>query len=114
MPSNNVYQPTTVSYEQRGDLLSQTTASNSLKVLKHPVPQFTILIFGLLLFASGIAMIASGAADYSDTEAHIEDIADDSEGMDIGLIVGGAFATLFGVCLLGIFSSLWLLNYLYI
>lgn len=51
-------------------------------------------------------MIASGSADYSDTEQHPETHPDDGsttpeEQLDIGLIVAGVFITILGFVLLG-------------
>jgi hypothetical protein len=52
-------------------------------------------------------MIASGSADYSDTEEHQTVLEGDAinEKMDIGLIVGGVFITLIGIFLLGKFEK---------
>lgn len=51
---NSVYQPTTVSYENRpGSLLSQTTASSPLQLLRKPIPQIIILLFGIFSIALG-------------------------------------------------------------
>ena len=48
-------------------------------------------------------MIAGGAADYSDVEAHKEDVPEQmaEEGIDIGLILGGTFMVIIGFVLLG-------------
>jgi hypothetical protein len=48
-------------------------------------------------------MIASGSADYSDTEEHLNVLEGDAinEDVDIGLIIGGVFLTLLGICLMG-------------
>lgn len=50
-------------------------------------------------------MIASGSADYSDTEQHPEAHPDGGsiheEELDIGLIVAGVFITILGFVLLG-------------
>ncbi|KAL9695594.1 hypothetical protein quinque_014879 [Culex quinquefasciatus] len=112
--SGPVYQPTTVSYETRpgtgagGGLLAQTTAASSLKMLRKPAAQMAVLVFGLISLAAGIVMIASGSADYSDTEQHPETHPDDGsttpeEQLDIGLIVAGVFITILGFVLLGLY-----------
>uniref|UniRef100_A0A1Q3FXS7 Putative secreted protein n=2 Tax=Culex tarsalis TaxID=7177 RepID=A0A1Q3FXS7_CULTA len=112
--SGPVYQPTTVSYETRpgtgagGGLLAQTTAASSLKMLRKPAAQMAVLVFGLISLAAGIVMIASGSADYSDTEQHPETHPDDGsttpeERLDIGLIVAGVFVTILGFVLLGLY-----------
>lgn len=112
--SGPVYQPTTVSYETRpgtgagGGLLTQTTAASSLKMLRKPAAQMAVLVFGLISLAAGIVMIASGSADYSDTEQHPETHPDDGsttpeEQLDIGLIVAGVFITILGFVLLGLY-----------
>lgn len=109
MPSGGpVYQPTTVSYETRpGGLLAQTASVSPLKILKKPMPQITLLIFALLSIAAGIAMIANGAADYADTEEHKEELdiktSETTEGIDIGVVVGGVFLTIIGFCLIGLY-----------
>ena len=57
--SGPVYQPTTVSYETRpgtgaaGGLLAQTTAASSMKMLRKPAAQMSVLIFGLISLAAG-------------------------------------------------------------
>ncbi|XP_052860586.1 uncharacterized protein LOC128267730 [Anopheles cruzii] len=107
--SGPVYQPTTVSYETRpsaGGLLAQTTAASSLKALRNPAAQLSILVFGLVAFATGVALIASGSADYSDAEQHPEINPDGKiheERIDVGLIVAGAFITVLGLVLLGLY-----------
>lgn len=51
---NSVYQPTTVSYENRpGSLLSQSTASSPLQLLRKPIPQIIVLVFGVFSIALG-------------------------------------------------------------
>lgn len=50
--SGPVYQPTTVAYG-RPSLLSQTTASSTMKMLRRPMPQVCILILCLLSIAAG-------------------------------------------------------------
>lgn len=50
-------------------------------------------------------MIVSGAVDYVDTEAHKDELEmiPQTEGMDIGLIVGGVFILLMGFFLAGLY-----------
>lgn len=104
--SGPVYQPTTVSYESRPTgLLAQTASVSPMKVLKKPMPQIALLIFSLLSIAVGVTMIANGAADYADTEAHKDELEIDTketnEGIDIGVVVGGILMTIIGFCLIG-------------
>ncbi|XP_049295670.1 uncharacterized protein LOC125770301 [Anopheles funestus] len=107
--SGPVYQPTTVSFEARpsaGGLLAQTTAVSSMKMLRKPAIQMSILVFGLIMFATGIALVASGSADYSDAEQHPEINPEgkvQEEQIDVGLIVTGAIITLFGIIFLGLY-----------
>lgn len=50
-------------------------------------------------------MIVSGAADYVDTEQHKEEleVLPQTEGIDIGLIVGGVFILLLGLALAALY-----------
>lgn len=51
-------------------------------------------------------MIAGGAADYSDVEAHKEEVVPEQkaeEEIDIGVIIGGTFMVIIGFVLLGEF-----------
>lgn len=60
----------------------------------------------LCLLISGIVMIAGGAADYSDVEAHKEEVVPEQkaeEEIDIGVIIGGTFMVIIGFVLLGEF-----------
>lgn len=105
---NSVYQPTTVSYENRpGSLLSQTTASSPLQLLRKPIPQIIILLFGIFSVALGSAMIINAGTDYNEAEKHKGDIpireTENTEAIDIGLIVGGILITIFGFILLGFY-----------
>lgn len=116
-----VYQPTTTTNQRGGN-----HSFLSLKILKKPIFQFLVLISALLLLAigkyckifrsiiqinfnfSGISMIASGAADFSDTTEHEDELNNtnetkEEEGIDIGIVVGGVFLTIIGFCLLGLY-----------
>lgn len=54
MPASGpVYQPTTVSYEIRPGLLSQTASASPLIIFKKPVRQIILLVFSLLAIAAG-------------------------------------------------------------
>lgn len=112
MPSTGpVYQPTTVSYETRSSgLLAQTASVSPMKILKKPMAQIAILVFALLSIAAGVAMIVDGAADYADTEEYKDELGlkrnDTSEGIDIGVVVGGVFITIIGFCLLGFYIKI--------
>lgn len=104
--SGPVYQPTTVSYETRPGLLAQSSAvSPFFKMLKKPIPQVVLLVLALLSIATGVIMIANGAADLADREEHKEFEAgfEKSEGIDIGVVVGGFFVTVFGFLLLALY-----------
>uniref|UniRef100_U5EDG7 Putative conserved plasma membrane protein n=1 Tax=Corethrella appendiculata TaxID=1370023 RepID=U5EDG7_9DIPT len=106
MPANlAVYQPTTVSFETRPGLLSQTVPGQSIKLIHNSLFQIVMLILSLILLATGITMVASGSADYSDTENHKEElnIHVPYEGIDIGLIVTGCIVTILGFLILGIY-----------
>lgn len=86
--------------------MAQTTAASSLKMLRKPAAQVSVLVFGLVMFAIGIALVASGSADYSDAEQHPEINPDgkaQEESIDVGLIVAGVLITLLGVVLLGLY-----------
>lgn len=104
MPSSSVYQPTTVSYETRsGGLLAQTAAASPLRILKKPVAQLVLLVLALISIASGVVMIANGAADLADTEKQNQiepDAKEKSEGIDIIVVVFGFIITMVGFLLL--------------
>lgn len=103
MPTNAVYQPTTVQFENSG-MHFQTSASSRLKsFFRKTYMQILLLIVGLLFLTTGIVLTASAAADYEDVEEFKDSISSPvvEEEMDIGLIILGVFFTIFGFVLLG-------------
>lgn len=110
MPTNAVYQPTTVSFENSGgSLLAQTTTSSRLKTaFRKPWRQALLLSAGLLFLALGIVLTATAFADFEDAIAN-EDIVTDlpvhEKEYDAVLIVLGIFFTLFGFVLLGKYEN---------
>lgn len=54
-----VYQPTTVSYEIRPGLLSQTASASPLIFFKKPIRQIILLVFSLLAIAAGESLMVS-------------------------------------------------------
>lgn len=106
MPTNAVYQPTTVSFENSGgSLLAQTTTSSRLKTtFRKPWMQALLLAAGLLFLALGVVLTASAFADYEDVVANedmITDLPPNEKEVDVALIFLGLFFTLFGFALLG-------------
>ena len=103
MPTNAVYQPTTVQFENSG-MHFQTSAGSRLKsFFRKTYMQVLLLVLGLLFLTTGIVLTASAAADYEDVEEFKDNISTPvvEEEMDIGLIVLGVFFTIFGFVLLG-------------
>ena len=105
MPTNAVYQPTTVSFENSGgSLLAQTTTASRLKtVFRKPWRQALLLAAGLMFLALGIVLTASAFADYEDVVAN-EDLLDlpkKEQQLDVIFMVLGVFFTIFGFVLLG-------------
>lgn len=140
MPScgGPVYQPTTVSYEPRsgggngtgGGLgflgpASSIGVDSPLRIFRKPKPQLALLLFSLISLAAGIAMLASGAADWiEDSEivrqqqqqALIEQTTDDEVSetqteavnpfvnIPLGLLLGGVFMSCLGIAGMGKFD----------
>ncbi|CAO1428847.1 unnamed protein product [Diamesa hyperborea] len=105
MPTNAVYQPTTVQFENSG-MHFQTSAGSRLKsFFRKTYMQVLLLILGLLFLTTGIVLTASAAADYEDVEEFKENISSPvvEEETDIGLIVLGVFFTIFGFVLLALY-----------
>lgn len=106
MPTNVVYQPTTVSFENSGgSLLAQTTTSSRLKTaFRKPWMQSLLLTGGLLFIALGIVLTATAFADYEDAIAN-EDVVNEmpvhEKEYDAFLISLGVFFSIFGFVLLG-------------
>lgn len=110
MPTNAVYQPTTVSFENSGgSLLAQTTTSSRLKTtFRKPWMQALLLIGGLFFLALGIVLTASAFADYEDVvanEGNITDMSENEKEFDVLFVFLGVFFTLFGFVLLGKFEN---------
>ena len=110
MPTNAVYQPTTVSFENSGgSLLAQTTTSSRLKTaFRKPWKQTLLLSAGLLFLALGIVLTGTAFADYEDA-IYNEDVVTDmpvhEKEYDVVSIVLGVFFTLFGFVLLGKYEN---------
>lgn len=110
MPTNAVYQPTTVSFENSGgSLLAQTTTSSRLKTaFRKPWKQTLLLCAGLLFLALGIVLTGTAFADYEDAienEDTVTDLPVHEKESDVVLIVLGVFFTLFGFVLLGKYEN---------
>lgn len=106
MPTNAVYQPTTVSFENSGgSLLAQTTTSSRLKtVFRKPWKQALLLAAGLLFLALGVVVTGTAFADYEDAiynEDTVTELPVHEKQYDVVLIVLGVFFTLFGFVLMG-------------
>lgn len=106
MPTNAVYQPTTVSFENSGgSLLAQTTTSSRLKTaFRRSWKQALLLAAGLLFLALGIVVTATAFADYEDAidnEDSVTDMPVHEKDFDIALCILGSFFIIFGFVLLG-------------
>lgn len=108
MPTNAVYQPTTVSFENSGAIFPQTTTSSRLKhAFRKPWMKILLLILTLFFIALGLILFAASFADYEDA-IHNEEVVTElpvhEKEFDVVLmILGGVFA-LFGIFLLGKFE----------
>lgn len=106
MPTNAVYQPTTVSFENSGgSLLAQTTTSSRLKTaFRKPWRQTLLLAGGLVFLALGIVLTSVAFADYEDAIVN-EDIVTEmpvhEKEVDVFLMSLGVFFTIFGFAMLG-------------
>lgn len=105
MPTNAVYQPTTVSFENTGPLFPQTTTTSRLKTaFRKPWMKILLLVGSLFFIALGLILCGASFADYEDAiqnEDVITDIPVHEKDFDIVLMILGGFFTLFGVFLLG-------------
>lgn len=108
MPTNAVYQPTTVSFENTGPIFAhQTTTTSRLKsAFRRPWMKILLLIGALFFIALGVVLFAASFADYEDAIA-FEDVVTElpvhEKEFDIGLMILGGFFTVIGICLLGEF-----------
>lgn len=140
MPScgGPVYQPTTVSYEPRsgggngtgGGLgflgpASSIGVNSPLRIFRKSKPQLALLLFALISLAAGIAMLASGAADWIEdqefvrqqqqqapvveqtttsdddtSETHTEAV-NPCVNIPLGILLGGVFMTCLGLAGMG-------------
>ncbi|KAI8122697.1 hypothetical protein FF38_09076 [Lucilia cuprina] len=139
MPScgGPVYQPTTVSYEPRsgggngsgGGLgflgpASSIGVDSPLRIFRKPKPQLALILFALISLAAGIAMLASGAADWIEDQEFvrqqqqqlpIEQTTDDEVSetqteavtpcvnIPLGILLGGVFMTCLGIVGMGLY-----------
>lgn len=145
MPScgGPVYQPTTVSYEPRsgsgngsgGGLgflgpASSLGVDSPLRVFRKPKPQLALLLFALIALAAGIAMLASGTADWLEEQEYVKQLQEqtpienantgsgeeDGDGgasethteianqcveIPLGILLGGVFMTCLGIAAMG-------------
>lgn len=78
MPScGPVYQPTTVprsgSSAGVGGFLGPASSVNSpLRIFRRPKLQLCLLLFSLIALAAGVAMLASGTADWIDDQEYVK------------------------------------------
>lgn len=106
MPTNAVYQPTTVSFENTGPIFPhQTTTTSRLKsTFRRPWMKILLLVGALFFLALGLVLFGASFADYEDAIAN-EDVVTElpihEKEFDVGMMVLGGFFTLFGICLLG-------------
>lgn len=137
MPScgGPVYQPTTVSYEPRsgggngsgGGLgflgpASSIGVDSPLRIFRKPKPQVALLLFALISLAAGVAMLASGTADWLEDQEYVrqqqqqtppENTTDDEVSetqteavnpcveIPLGILLGGVFMTCLGIVGMG-------------
>ncbi|KAL7023101.1 hypothetical protein ACKWTF_012491 [Chironomus riparius] len=111
MPTNSVYQPTTVTFENSNSLIAQTRSSSRLKIIFHKTwMKILLLIGGLLFLAVGLVIFCLGTIDYEDSMTN--DGGDMSsefpreKEFDITLIILGVFFASLGFVLLGIYIKL--------
>lgn len=106
MPTNAVYQPTTVSFENTGPIFPhQTTTTSRLKsAFRRPWMKILLLVGALFFLTLGLVLFGASFADYEDAidnEEIVSVLPKHEKEFDVGLmIIGGIFA-IFGGCLLG-------------
>lgn len=107
MPTNSVYQPTTVTFENSNSLIAQTRSSSRLKIIFHKTwMKILLLIGGLLFLAIGLVIFCLGTIDYEDSVTNEGGMDMSSEfprekEFDITLIILGVFFASLGFVLLG-------------
>jgi hypothetical protein len=107
MPTNAVYQPTTVSFENSGgSLLAQTTTESRLKtIFRKTWKQALLFATGLMFIALGLVLSVSAFAVYEDVLENEDDMdhdfPKDEKQLDVFFMVLGVFFTIFGFFLLG-------------
>lgn len=109
MPTNSVYQPTTVTFENSNSLIAQTRSSSRLKIIFHKTwMKVLLLIGGLLFLAVGLVIFSLGFIDYEDAvnnEGIVQEFPHEKE-FDITLIILGLFFASLGLVLLGLYIKL--------
>lgn len=104
MPTNSVYQPTTVTFENSNSLIAQTRSSSRLKIIFHKTwMKILLLIGGLLFLAVGLVIFCLGTVDFEDVMTN-DDIVTEfphEKEFDITLIILGLFFASLGLVLLG-------------
>lgn len=105
MPTNSVYQPTTVTFENSNSLIAQTRSSSRLKIIFHKTwMKILLLIGGLLFLAVGLVIFCLGFIDYEDSMTNDGDMSSEfprEKEFDITLIILGVFFASLGFVLLG-------------
>lgn len=105
MPTNAVYQPTTVSFENSGAIFPQTSTTSRLKTaFRKPWMKILLLVGSLFFIALGCVLCAASFADYEDAinnEDIVTELPVHEKELDKVLMALGAFFFLFGIFLLG-------------
>ena len=105
MPTNSVYQPTTVTFENSNSLIAQTRSSSRLKIIFHKTwMKILLLIGGLLFLAVGLVIFCLGTIDYEDSVTNDGDMSSEfphEKEFDTTLIILGVFFASLGFVLLG-------------
>ncbi len=107
MPTNAVYQPTTVTFETTSGPFppqTSTTTSRLKAIFRKPWAKIALLFGGLFFVALGIILFSCSFADFEDTiknEDTVTEIPVQEKEFDIAFMVLGVFFFLFGLFLLG-------------
>lgn len=110
MPTNAVYQPTTVSFENTGPIFAhQTTTTSRLKsAFRRPWMRILLLVGALFFIALGLVLAGASFADYEDElqyEDVVTEVPEHEKEVDVALMVLGGFFAVLGICLLGEFGN---------